>query len=41
MLKGWFDRVFVNGGLYTSSMRYDRGYFRGKKGGVFRYDRSP
>ena len=31
MLKGWFDRVFVNGGLYTSSMRYDRGYFRGKK----------
>ena len=31
MLKGWFDRVFVSGGLYTSSMRYDRGYFRGKK----------
>ena len=31
MLKGWFDRVFVNGGLYTSSMRYDRGYFRGRK----------
>lgn len=31
MLKGWFDRVFVNGGLYTSSMRYDRGYFRGKR----------
>ncbi len=30
MLKGWFDRVFVNGQLYTSSMRYDRGYFRGK-----------
>jgi NAD(P)H dehydrogenase (quinone) len=29
MLKGWFDRVFVNGGLYTSTMRYDRGYFRG------------
>ena len=31
MLKGWFDRVFVNGGLYTSAMRYDRGYFRGRK----------
>lgn len=31
MLKGWFDRVFVNGGLYTSTMRYDRGYFRGKR----------
>lgn len=31
MLKGWFDRVFVNGGLYTSAMRYDRGYFRGKR----------
>lgn len=31
MLKGWFDRVFVNGALYTSTMRYDRGYFRGKR----------
>lgn len=31
MLKGWFDRVFVAGGLYTSSMRYDQGYFRGKR----------
>ncbi len=31
ILKGWFDRVFVNGGLYTSTMRYDRGYFRGRK----------
>lgn len=30
MLKGWFDRVFVNGGLFTGNMRYDRGYFRGK-----------
>ena len=30
MLKGWFDRVFVNGGLYTGAMRYDRGYFRGR-----------
>ena len=31
ILKGWFDRVFVSGGLYTSAMRYDHGYFRGKK----------
>lgn len=31
ILKGWFDRVFVNGGLYSSRMRYDRGYFRGKR----------
>jgi NAD(P)H dehydrogenase (quinone) len=31
MLKGWFDRVFVSGGLYTSKMRYDRGYFKGKR----------
>lgn len=31
ILKGWFDRVFVSGGLYTSRMRYDRGYFRGKR----------
>lgn len=31
MLKGWFDRVFVNGGLYTSTMRYDQGYFQGKR----------
>ena len=31
MLKGWFDRVFVSGGLYTSSTRYDRGHFRGRK----------
>ena len=31
MLKGWFDRVFVNGRLYTSTMRYDRGYFRGRR----------
>lgn len=30
ILKGWFDRVFLSGGLYTSRMRYDRGYFRGK-----------
>lgn len=31
MLKGWFDRVFVAGGLYTSKMRYDKGYFRGRR----------
>jgi len=30
MLKGWFDRVFVNGGLYSSNTRYDQGHFRGK-----------
>lgn len=31
ILKGWMDRVFVNGGIYTSTMRYDRGYFLGKR----------
>lgn len=31
ILKGWFDRVFLSGGLYTSRMRYDTGYFRGKR----------
>lgn len=31
ILKGWFDRIFVSGGLYTSRMRYDAGYFRGKQ----------
>ena len=31
MLKGWMDRVFVSGGLYTSKMRYDHGKFRGKR----------
>jgi len=31
ILKGWMDRVFVNGGLYTSTMRYDTGYFRGRR----------
>jgi len=31
MLKGWFDRVFVYGGIYSGSMRYDRGHFRGKR----------
>ena len=42
MLKGWFDRVFVNGELYTSTMRYDRGSYVRKlvtelSGGVFGY----
>lgn len=31
ILKGWFDRVFVSGGVYSSRMRYDHGYFRGKR----------
>ena len=31
MLKGWLDRVFVYGGLYTSAKRYDRGVCAGKK----------
>ena len=31
MLKGWFDRVFVAGGLYKSKMRYSKGYFKGKR----------
>lgn len=31
MLKGWFDRVFVYGGLYSGGMRYDRGRFPGKR----------
>ena len=30
MLKGWLDRVFVYGGRYTSRMRYDTGYYRGR-----------
>lgn len=31
MLKGWMDRVFVYGGLYTGKVRYDRGHFRGRR----------
>lgn len=31
ILKGWMDRVFVSGGLYTSRKRYDTGHFRGKR----------
>jgi NAD(P)H dehydrogenase (quinone) len=30
MLKGWIDRVFINGGLYSSETRFDRGCFAGK-----------
>lgn len=31
ILKGWFDRVFLNGGIYTSRKRYDAGHFRGRR----------
>ncbi len=31
ILKGWFDRVFVSGGLYSSRKRYGAGHFRGKR----------
>lgn len=31
ILKGWMDRVFVSGGLYSSRMRYDAGYFQGRR----------
>ncbi|SDI40326.1 NAD(P)H-dependent oxidoreductase [Lutimaribacter saemankumensis] len=31
ILKGWFDRTFPSGGVYTSRMRYDEGYFKGKR----------
>ncbi|MHB0775639.1 NAD(P)H-dependent oxidoreductase [Halomonas sp. WWR20] len=31
MLKGWFDRVFVYGGLYSGRRRFDRGPLRGKR----------
>jgi NAD(P)H dehydrogenase (quinone) len=31
MLRGWFDRVFVYGRIYTGAKRYDRGHFRGKR----------
>ena len=30
ILKGWMDRVFVYGGLYTGSRRHDRGQCAGK-----------
>lgn len=31
MLKGWIDRVFVYGGMYSSRRRFDRGVCRGKR----------
>ncbi|WP_244467997.1 NAD(P)H-dependent oxidoreductase [Nitratireductor soli] len=31
ILKGWFDRVLVNGLLYDSTRRYGRGVFKGKR----------
>src|SRR6056297_3040885 len=31
ILKGWFDRTFPSGGVYTSRMRYDDGFFKGKQ----------
>jgi len=31
MLKGWFDRVFVYGGVYKSDMRFEKGRFVGKR----------
>lgn len=31
ILKGWFDRVFVYGGIYSGSRRYNRGHFQGKR----------
>lgn len=31
MLKGWFDRVMVYGGLYSGSRRYDHGVLSGRR----------
>jgi len=31
MLKGWIDRVFAFGPVYTGKMRYENGKFRGKR----------
>jgi len=31
IMKGWFDRVFLSGGIYTSRKRYDTGHFRGRR----------
>lgn len=31
MLKGWFDRVFVYGGMYTGTRRFDRGMLKGRR----------
>lgn len=31
MMKGWIDRVFTFGGVYTGKIRYENGRFLGKK----------
>jgi NAD(P)H dehydrogenase (quinone) len=31
ILKGWFDRVFAHGAVYTSTQRFERGRFVGKR----------
>jgi len=31
MLKGWFDRVFAYGDVYTSGMRFEHGRFAGRR----------
>ncbi|MCC7048201.1 MAG: NAD(P)H-dependent oxidoreductase [Alphaproteobacteria bacterium] len=31
MLKGWIDRVFTFGGIYTAKQRYENGKFLGKR----------
>ncbi len=31
ILKGWMDRIFVYGGLYSSKRRHDTGFCKGKK----------
>lgn len=31
MLKGWIDRVFIYGAMYSSARRHDRGVGRGKR----------
>ena len=31
MLKGWLDRVFIYGNVYTSKQRFEHGHFKGRK----------
>lgn len=31
ILKGWFDRVFIYGEVYTSKQRFENGRYRGKR----------
>ncbi|MFO1173529.1 MAG: NAD(P)H-dependent oxidoreductase [Hyphomicrobiaceae bacterium] len=31
ILKGWFDRVFIYGDVYTSKVRFENGRFKGKR----------